>query len=398
MTQIHNRDALKMNVGDFGEKIVAERTPIIELNGALPLSDLRDDIQTSGSGEVVDNSSEYFVKHNAAGDFAKLTSSERGRYVPGNTSEVGIGVRMEGQLDDGDIEAKWGYFEMETDSNGQPLENVKNGFLFGQDTNGMFIEIIKSGQTLEKKYRNEWNTDRFKMDTKEGLIYQIAFAYYGYGIIKFQAIKFDDNNEQRTVDLHITKIKNETSLSNSNLKVGGLLRSTNSTNTPILNIAGRQFSTIGKYVPNTRITSERHLNVSVPTTEFTPLLSMQRKTDNRETPIELYGFEILSDQDLELDIRLDGDLTGATFNDISNTQVGETTLEVDKSSTNIDINSGIKLDQNFINGGVKNSDSSVATQKDLPLSLPDNSKVTISARALSTDANVNAILKIREEY
>ena len=42
------------SLGIFGGTITLERTPVVELNAALPLSDLRDERETTGSATISD--------------------------------------------------------------------------------------------------------------------------------------------------------------------------------------------------------------------------------------------------------------------------------------------------------------------------------------------------------
>lgn len=389
------------NQGEFNNKIVTERTPIIELNGVMPLSELRDDIQTSGGGSVTDNGSVYQLGHDSAGDFAKLTSSERGRYIPGNSAEVGVGMRLDTTPSNGDMEAIWGYFHMGVDESDQPTTNIQDGFFFGMDTSGLFVQVVKNGSTIHgKTYKNNWNIrPNIDIDLTHGHVFQVHYTYYGYGLITFQMIESEPGKEQRLIDLHSVRITGETSLGNSNLKVGGLLKSTNTSDTLRMEMAGRQFSTVGKFEPNVRITTESREGQTIGTESYTPIMSFRRKPDERQTPLELYGFEILSDNDIITDIRIDGGLGGgASFTDISNQLSGETSVEVDTSATSIDTSQGVKLIENLVSGGSGGNNTDLSQLDNLPLSLPDRSVVTLSARAISAEATVSSVFKIREEF
>lgn len=388
------------NQGGFNNKITTQRTPIIELNAVANLSKLRDDTQEEGNGVVKDNGSEYIVRHQGAGDLARLASAERGRYIPGNTSDVGVGVRFDSTPTDGDIECIWGYFHMEIDSNGDPTTNIKDGYIVGVDTTDIFFEVIKSGTSLHKEYKNNWNIDpNINIDLTDGNIFQINYTYYGYGLIKLQIVDSDDGEQQKLKDLHSVRIRGETSLNNSNLKVGGMIKSTNSTDDITMFVAGRQYATNGPYTPNIRITTENRLQQTVGTgEEYTPIMTFKRKFDERQTPIELYGMEILSNQDLLVDVHIDTSLTGETFEEISNQLSGETSVEVDTSATNVDLSQGVKVYETLINGGDQANRSDITTQDNLPLSIPDQSTVTLSARAISTEATVSTVFKVKEEF
>lgn len=388
------------NQGQYNDKRVSERTPIIELNPVSPLSSLRDEQQVSGSGAIVDNESDYELQHNASNDFSKLLSSERGRYIPGNASEVGVGARTEGSFSDGDIEALWGYFHMEVDGNNNKQETIEDGLLFGKDSLGLFIQLIKGGTSKRKVYQSNWNLNSSEnIDPDNGYVFHILYNYYGNGLIIFQWVKSEEGMDKQTVvDLHSIKIDGETSMGNSNLKVGGLIRSSNSSDTPRLFITGRQFSTIGKYFPNTRITTQEVEQITVGTSDYIPLVSFRRKQGNREIPIEFYGFDVLTDQDIVLEERINSDLTGANFSDIQSQESSETSIQYDSSASDINRSTGIKVGQHLAVGGQMGNRRSASSQQDLPLSFPDDSTLTIAAKAISSSAVVTIIGKIKEEY
>jgi hypothetical protein len=137
------------DTSQFSEKRIAERTPVISLDGSQPLSLLRDRQQTSGSGAVTDEGSEFRVRHSGSGDFARCASQARGIYVPGVPAEVGIGIRTDfeaNELSDDEV-AEWGYFDMVL-SGDSDTETVNNGLLFGVDANGLYVRVVKNGSEV----------------------------------------------------------------------------------------------------------------------------------------------------------------------------------------------------------------------------------------------------------
>lgn len=233
--RIQEWDANREEASQWGEKKVALRVPIVELNSVYNLSVLRDEQQTSGTGQIDDLDSEYEITHNAQGDFVRLTSSKRGRYQPGTTLQIGIAYRQVGKPTSGDLISVWGYFEMEQDENGNFTENIYNGTYFGLDTQGLFIEIVKNGISLRKVYKENWNINSdIEVDpTQNNIVYQIDINYYGAGLIVFKVVDAESGYyKQDIVTVHTERIVNETNLGNTNLKVGALIKSSNTDEVP----------------------------------------------------------------------------------------------------------------------------------------------------------------------
>ena len=84
------------NETQFGEFLVATRTPILELNSSYGVSRLRDVTTTTGSGSVADGTGTIDVSTGTtASSTARLDSAEVGRYMPGYGAQIGIGVLLE---------------------------------------------------------------------------------------------------------------------------------------------------------------------------------------------------------------------------------------------------------------------------------------------------------------
>lgn len=382
----------------FNEKLFAERTPIIELNGAYPVSDLRDDQQTSGSGAITDSGSEFRVRHQASEDFARLASASRGRYQPGNSAECGIGVRFDSVPTSGDFVAYWGYFDMELDGNNNNKETIKNGIVFGVDKDGTFVEMIKDGVSQDKVYQGNFNIRNSDLKLKDGNIFQIEFTYYGYGPIKFQYLETSEDGVREVYDLHVMQRKGATTLSNSNLQVGGLVKSSNTGEDFSMFIGGRQFAIIGDYRPRSRTNSEfvTTSGDTVGTSGFTPIISFRRKASRRETAVAVLGFDVSNNTDQIIEIRVKGTLTNASFGDLSNQVSGETALEVDTSATDIDTTTGVQVYQLYApSTGNKNTFKATQTGE-LFVDVPDEANITFSSKAVSTDGDISINPRIEE--
>lgn len=381
----------------FDEARVAGKTPIIELNAIYGLSGLRDDQQTSGTGAVTSTPSEFRVRHQAAGDFARLASSSRGRYQPGTIGEVGLGIRLSAIPTNGDFEAVWGLFDMGL-SGGSNTENIQDGMVFGIDGTGKFIAVYDGGTEVAKIYSENWNgRDAKGFDLTDGVIFQIDYLYYGYGTIVFKYIESNSSNQETRV-LHTYNVTGGTTVENTNLQVGGYVKSSNSTDDFSLYIGGRQYNVVGNYKPNKRINTARNSGVSTTTTEFTPIVSVRKKSSRRKIASELDGFNILSTTDAYVQIRLNSTLTGATFGSLDEQPDSDTGLEQDTSATAINTATGTKLYEGIVAGGANKQSTSLTSLDNLPLDTPDEGVITLSAKAIDTGGEVDGILQIQEIF
>ena len=84
-----------LNQSLFDEMKVAEKTPVITLNAGFGTSVLRDITTLTGSGSISSVGGEILLSTGAtATSAAKLESAKIGTYIPGNSSQVGIGLRI----------------------------------------------------------------------------------------------------------------------------------------------------------------------------------------------------------------------------------------------------------------------------------------------------------------
>jgi|AKVG01.1.fsa_nt_gi hypothetical protein len=386
-------------ITDFSELAIAERSTLIDLDGSIPLSSLRDTQQTSGTGSITDTASEYEINHAASGDFARLAAAKRGRYQPGTVSQVGIGVRATGDITDGDARRIWGYFDM-VKSGRDDTENIEDGIFFGEDIDGIFVQLVKDGTTTFKTYQKDWNVaPNYPINLKNGAIFQISFVYYGYGPIKFFYQDFTNGDaRQEEILLHSFSPDGETTVSKPSLLVGALVESSNSSDDFSLFVGGRKYSIEGRTKPKTRITTEKNLSVTVGTSSFVPLISVRRKVDFRQISIDILSFSVLTNQNVELMLRVNSTLTAASFGDVSDTDQSETASEVDTSATAIDISTGVKISQGLASAASGTNSFNATSEKELPFDIGDDVTLTLCAKAISTSATVSGILSIVETW
>jgi len=387
-------------ISQFDQLLTTNKTPVISLNGALPLSDLRDEQYTANTGTIVDNRSEFRLHHQATGDFVRFQSQERGNYQPGFAFESGIGIRMDTTTLTGDSLAYWGYFQID---NNNP-QTIQEGLVFGLDQNGVFVEVIKDSVSKEKVYTDQFNIrPNYSIDLTNGLVFQITFTYYGYGQILFQVINTDtigsDRLRQNNINLHSVVLDNETSLDRVNLKVGALCKSSTGTVDYSLYIGGRQMSIIGIPRRRNRINSGRVESVSINNT-FSPVLSLRKKSTFSQISVSFNSIKALCDTDAIIQLRLNATITGGTspnFGDLDEQSSSETAMELDTSADTVDLSTGVKIYESFISSNTVGNSTGFSNLDIDEFGIPDDAVLTVVVRTLSGTGILDLIALVNED-
>lgn len=384
---------------DFEEVKTAQATPVVNLNGVFPVNDLRDEVQTANSGSVTNSDAEYRVHHTAAGDFARFVSAERGDYQPGKGCEAGSGIRFDTESISGDGVGYGGYFDMEH-TNGTNSQNIREGFLFGLDKFGFFVEVVSGGSSKHKVYETKFNRNKRVGSLTDGYVFQVDFPYYGHGLVKFYQVvgKTGDKQGKKRL-LHTYKSNGETSLKSPNLQVGALVKSSTATGDFSIYVAGRQFSINGKYIPNKRNVSQTTTGAAYSTASFTPIVSFQKKSDFREVAAQVKDFLGSIDQDAIMEVRLNGTLTGANFGIPSRTNSSDTAFNTDTDATAIDTTTGVKLHETFIESGQGNKPGDIISPNQLFGSVPDEGIISFSLMSTTTsDGTADFTAQLQERW
>jgi len=339
VNQVHSIDMSKTFIDDqlpiphipvssFDEVRVSERTGVIELKSIYGKSTLRDRYVGNVSNDLGD--AEYKLSIETSNDVSGLRSAERGRYVAGLQGEVGIAMRL-GQYLSNDQELRIGLFD------------ESNGFYFLYNSNGINTAIRRDTvETITE--RSNFNVDtmdgtgpsRYLLNPLDGLIYTIRFSWYGYGNIEFRINATNKESEQSTWLANVYNPLSQTSVKTPNLPINVELRN-NSTLTPAhAFVAGRQYALLGKYLPIVRVNSSYRTNVTVPsTTVWTPIISIRRKQGYLGNSIKAFAMDIVTTQDLYVQIRVGGALTGPSWGAPRYTEATDTSVEVDQSASAI---------------------------------------------------------------
>ena len=392
----------------FGQVRMTEARVIFELDGARPLSQIRD-VQNiwAGSATISDtNEGEYRLRHTTGSDKASLLSAQRGRYVPGTVGEAGIGIRFSGTISNSTSYAEWGYFD--EDGSG----DVRDGILMGLDSVGTYVRVVRGGSEVFKYYRegdpstgaNPWNQNRsahLEADSDNGgKLYQFPFVYYGYGGVNFDVLDTQQNlGYLRNTTVHAYRSSTGTIFANPNLRVGARVGSTGGTDDFSLYIGGRKFVLYGDTTTVKRNTGEAVFGYNV-TTTLTPVMTFRTKdTANFRTIVtELAEVDaIAASEVVELQIRVNSTLDTASFVTPSDTDATETAIEVDTTATTVDSSSGVLVYRTLLEAG--NGQRVAGSEVTLPrFPIPENTNVTVAAKTFQNTATLDVLVQLRESW
>lgn len=287
---------------------IIQKTPIIDLKSFLGISPIRNIINTTGSASVVGNvnDSEICLSISGTSDSASIVSAERGRYTAGLSCEVGMALRLPSTLV-GNQTLKWGYFD---------------------DTNGLYFKLSSTDfnvcimrNSVETVFsQSQFNIDKLDGSGSSGLflnftdgnIFKIKFSWYGYGVIEFGMVGIDGNNSQRIVSAHRYQPIGHTSVITPNLPISLEFKNNGTLQNSSVYLAGRQFSMMGQYNPSRRTNSFYRYNSFNPTS-FTPLFSLQRKSNYLACNVILESIDIQVSGDTLLQIITNSSLTTPNF-------------------------------------------------------------------------------------
>lgn len=381
----------------FGETLVVERTPIIELNSSYGTSKLRDIETTSGTGAISPSEGSLKVSTGTtSGSTSILDSAETGRYVPGYGAQLGVGLRIPA-IPTGDAYIEWGGVS----------QNEDNALGFGVDADGIYIYVLRDGVEEVKVRQSDWNLDPldgtgtsgYTLDTSDGTIYEIDFTWYGYGQILFNivgvVVDANGDRKQTIIACHSYVPTSATSVVSPNLRLR--VKVDNGTTTGDLSafVGGRQYSIIGKYIPKFRFTHEYRDSVSTSTT-FEPLVSYRRKSNFGDRSIKLQSYTVLATTEPHIiEMRLDATLTGSSFGTPTGHDSSETALESDTSATAV--TGGMVVWQDIVDGS-GNRNTSVLSDQLVDFDIPNGSILTMCARTLSGTGSIVSGLRVREEW
>jgi hypothetical protein len=388
------------NETQFGEVLTASRTPIIELNSAYGTSLLRDVVTLTGSGSKDDvngtvTTGEIYLSTGAtSSSTATVITAATGRYIPGYSAEIGMGVRLP-TAPTTDQSISWG----------GTTQDGLDGFNFKYTAEGLFCVRKRDGVEVESIAQSDWNLDRldgtgvsgYNLDLTRGHIYQIEYTWYGYGAIRFQIVGTTSNTRQRPIPIHEITIGTfvGTSVTDPSLRLFVAVNNGTEAKDISVYFGGRQYSIIGEYVPKYRYTGDARDSTAV-TTTLTPLISYRHKLNYLNRSLRIHNYNLINtgaSTPVKVIIISGGTITGGSWVNPTGYIPTETGVEINKSSTSISggtiVFSGDLIAPAREGGGVL---------EDLTLDLPVGDPITLAAVTFSGINNCYAGFRLREEW
>ena len=395
-TNIQNIDAKIRNTA-FGEVRVANRTNLIDLKSSFGLNALRDVVGVTGLGgvtNVINTTGEYRIYTTAdGGDIVNFQTRERGRYTAGIECECGVAFRLGDLNYSGNEFCRWGYFDED------------NGYFFQYDVNGLRCFVRKAGNDvvvplnadLDRLIGNNIVVD---VDLLEGHIYNISVVWYGYGNITYY---LNIDNYPYTIASYNPGTTGTSTLT-ANLPISVELNNNGTASAHNVYVAGRQFSFLGDYTPTFRLTPIVVLGKTVPsnnagsTDGLTPIFSIKNKLPTTVAQLKFQSIEVLSDEDVLVQVFLDTTLTGASYTTIPNVNTTDTLLEYDISATDF-TSSGLLIYTSLVKGGTNQTGSALSNpQAPVLYDLTGANNITFTARSLGATASIDVVVNFQEEY
>jgi hypothetical protein len=380
----------------FGELRVATRTNLIDIKSIFGLSLLRDkDTQINGATITnrpgIDSEYNLLTTTNTTSK-AVLETKTRGRYVAGIEAEVGLAIRLPNTIS-GNGFICWGYYD----------DNDGYGFLYNSNSLNVFIRkngtdnIINHSDFNLNNNLNKLNGEE-ALDLTKGNIFNISITWYGYGDILFKV-----NLKNIQYNLH-RFTPTRTSCNNPNLPLKVEVDNNGSAESLQCYLAGRQFSHLGNYFPNYRLSAIPVFNLTIPTTNagstnnYTPIMSVKRKSQIGAAPINIENIEVITNNDIIISVFGDTTLDGnEIYGDLPDISVSNTCIQYDTSANDF-TGSGIVYYKGFATGTQGNNNINLTSSKFKSIDLSGDSNITLCAKALNSQANVDVIFTLKEEW
>jgi len=372
------RVGLGENVQDpFDQLQTAEYTPIVSRKPFPAFNDLRDRKVGTGTVEVVDG----WLQHDGTTNPVTLYTRDYGFYLSGLFALAGVGYEIPNP-DSGTYEFGYG------DGDGNRIGiNVTNG------TYATFVE--SAGVRYYEKDRSEWldpldgnGPSQIDADISRATL-RMVLGWYGTIVVKYYLVISDRDNGTRKVLID----RSEAPESGPTIETPDLPIFSEADG-GILNIGGRQYGVLGRYRPEYRNTGGTNSKTIGTTLE--PICSFRVKNESRwlGVPSQISGATLLSVENGDLVIVIDGTLTGATFGSVPGIPDEYTSLEYDSAATAI--SGGYHAYVDNVSGGQGNRTGSRSA--DIPdIQIPRGQTITLAARAVSSSA-VRGTLRLTEQF
>jgi hypothetical protein len=253
-------------------------------------------------------------------------------------------------------------------------------------------------------YRDNWNgpdIDNFldsAFDPSDGSIFQIDFAWYGYGAIEFRIVAKDDDASQKTVTVHSMAVTEKSSISNPNQPIRVDVDNGSTTDNVQAYVGGRQFSILGQPTNNFRIASQTVSGASVDSGAWTHTLTFKRKAgDDRRANITARGLDLTTDSNIRAALVVDPNLSGTSYSSPDLTPSSETIVEQSSAGTYDGLGDGVKLWEGHLSSSQGGS-INLAQIEDLGQIVPREKPISLLLYGVGSTATITATLRVREEW
>lgn len=366
----------------YGTTRTCEKTNLIDIKALYGVCHFRDTTETTGTGTVTLDSGSYKLSISGASDSVILTSAERGAFISGTGAEVALNVQMDvTQLSAHDV--KFGYYDSD------------DGFFFQMTSSGLTLNIRSRGSTITIP-QSAWNGDFASSGSipfHQGLCYMINYTY-PFGAVLFSVSYSDSRGGQINRLLH-SYAATGASCANPNLPMRVELNA-NGAETPVfINVGGRQFSVLGTYNPQFRLTSLIESMAGITSTAWTPISTYMKKTEYKSCKMNIYSCDINTSAPVYISFRCCTTLENATFTaqvDLPDCIPGASGLLRDTEATSV--TSGIVMYSRLVPAGYSTFELTTAG---LRIKI-DERPFSIFCRALSSSVDVDIVIRVQEDF
>lgn len=403
---------LRIMEGTDGMFRSADLSIQFENKSVYGLSRLRDRVFEDGvelldpktATRVVNGAGTYDIDNGTgAANTVRFSTAVSGRYLPQRHMLASLGTYFE-VTPTGGQEVTWGYHD------------GNNGFPFIEGSDGLAVAVQSGGARVQEFDRTEWNLD--KLDGKgpsgltidmrsRGYVFGSFFEWYGFGD-HFWCVKMPDSyGRMRWIPVHVYSPSGGVSVENPNLPLSIYMDNAGVTSNALTaKVGGRGVAINGAYQPQPRVTGiENATAVSVADGVWTALAAIRRKSTSAFPTIGLKpsGFDILA-TDADIDIGL---FVGETVSEDStgwrdsppDIEAAETGLEWLEGSQIVSFTPGTRIWPTGIRAsGTGSNTSGSLAEGVLQQNVPDRDPLVLAAKGRGSTANVEAILRLVEEW
>jgi hypothetical protein len=272
--------------------------------------------------------------------------------------------------------------------------DTQNGYYYRITTTGLTLCVRKNGATTEI-LPSSWNGDfasSVSVPMSQGLSYLISFTF-PFGSVLFSVVYSDGRGGQINRLLHSYAVSGVSSAS-PNLPIRVELKANGSAAPVSAYVGGRQFSVLGKYSPQYRLTSLLENVGGITSSTWSYLATYLKKTEYKACKMNVHSCDVMVSAPVYLQFRCCTELEGATFtgqvDDPQCISASGLTRDTDASSCS----SGIVLYTKLAPAGYCSFEMTTAGFK----VAIDERPFSIFCKAVSSSTSINMIVRVQEDF